>query len=206
MSTSRVFNNHCVSFSNSDQAPACASHGCQYNCAVTHDGPQCYCSTGYEVAADGKMCKGEWVIWRIYSSQANVKFISSDALTFNLLTVICMGQCVEKIRILSLITENWKLLYWNTPNVISCMYALCYSLVDFNECNVYGTCSQTCTNTEGAYTCTCVEGYLVQPDNRSCKAKNGENTHKKRNRDNGCSTLEMIYFSFGNGFLLYYIR
>ncbi len=37
-----------------------------------------------------------------------------------------------------------------------------------------GTCSQTCTNTDGSYTCSCVEGYLVQPDNRSCKAKNGK--------------------------------
>lgn len=45
---------------------------------------------------------------------------------------------------------------------------------DFNECTVYGTCSQTCTNTDGSYTCSCVEGYLVQPDNRSCKAKNGK--------------------------------
>uniref|UniRef100_A0A7M4FXS6 LDL receptor related protein 1 n=1 Tax=Crocodylus porosus TaxID=8502 RepID=A0A7M4FXS6_CROPO len=46
------------------------------------------------------------------------------------------------------------------------------SCKDFDECTVYGTCSQTCTNTEGAYTCSCVEGYLLQPDNRSCKAKN----------------------------------
>ncbi|KAI4875158.1 hypothetical protein NFI96_001324 [Prochilodus magdalenae] len=44
---------------------------------------------------------------------------------------------------------------------------------DFDECTVYGTCSQTCTNTEGSYSCSCVEGYLAQPDNRSCKAKNG---------------------------------
>ncbi|MGH0176164.1 UNVERIFIED_CONTAM: hypothetical protein FKN15_014726 [Acipenser sinensis] len=43
---------------------------------------------------------------------------------------------------------------------------------DFNECTVYGTCSQTCVNTEGSYTCSCVEGYLLQPDNKSCKAKN----------------------------------
>ncbi|KAK5614742.1 Exosome complex protein [Crenichthys baileyi] len=43
---------------------------------------------------------------------------------------------------------------------------------DFDECSVYGTCSQTCTNTDGSYTCSCVEGYLPQPDNRSCKAKN----------------------------------
>ena len=47
-------------------------------------------------------------------------------------------------------------------------------LPDFNECMVYGACSQTCTNTEGSYVCSCVEGYLPQPDNRSCKAKNGK--------------------------------
>ncbi|XP_030279710.1 low-density lipoprotein receptor-related protein 1-like isoform X1 [Sparus aurata] len=40
-----------------DGAPGCASHGCEFHCAVTHDGPQCYCSNGYEVAADGKICK-----------------------------------------------------------------------------------------------------------------------------------------------------
>lgn len=48
------------------------------------------------------------------------------------------------------------------------------SLADFDECSVYGTCSQLCTNTDGSFTCGCVEGYLLQPDNRSCKAKNGE--------------------------------
>lgn len=45
---------------------------------------------------------------------------------------------------------------------------------DFDECSVYGTCSQSCTNTLGSYSCSCVEGYLPQPDNRSCKAKNGK--------------------------------
>lgn len=48
---------------------------------------------------------------------------------------------------------------------------------DFDECSLYGTCSQTCSNTEGSYTCSCVEGYLSQPDNRSCKAKNGESAN-----------------------------
>lgn len=61
------------------------------------------------------------------------------------------------------------------------------SSVDFNECNVYGTCSQTCTNTEGSYTCSCVEGYLLQPDNRSCKAKNGENMNATRAKNEDVS-------------------
>ncbi len=53
------------------------------------------------------------------------------------------------------------------------MINVAFSVSDFNECAVYGACSQTCTNTDGSYTCSCVEGYLPQPDNRSCKAKNG---------------------------------
>uniref|UniRef100_A0A3Q2CY79 Low density lipoprotein receptor-related protein 1Ab n=1 Tax=Cyprinodon variegatus TaxID=28743 RepID=A0A3Q2CY79_CYPVA len=40
-----------------EKAPECASLECEYNCAVTHDGPRCYCGNGYEVAADGKKCK-----------------------------------------------------------------------------------------------------------------------------------------------------
>ena len=47
-------------------------------------------------------------------------------------------------------------------------------LLDQDECAIYGTCSQTCVNTYGSYACSCVEGYLMQPDNRSCRAKNGK--------------------------------
>ncbi|KAL8164057.1 UNVERIFIED_CONTAM: Exosome complex protein [Gekko kuhli] len=46
------------------------------------------------------------------------------------------------------------------------------SCKDFDECTIYGTCSQTCTNHHGSYICSCVEGYLLQPDHKSCKAKN----------------------------------
>lgn len=47
-------------------------------------------------------------------------------------------------------------------------------LLDQDECAIYGACSQTCVNTYGSYACGCVEGYIMQPDNRSCKAKNGK--------------------------------
>ncbi|XP_047198611.1 low-density lipoprotein receptor-related protein 1B-like [Hippoglossus stenolepis] len=42
---------------------------------------------------------------------------------------------------------------------------------DHDECAVYGACSQTCTNTYGSYRCSCTEGYILQPDMISCKAK-----------------------------------
>ncbi|XP_039602497.1 low-density lipoprotein receptor-related protein 1-like isoform X2 [Polypterus senegalus] len=38
-------------------ATNCSRFGCQYNCSVTLNGPECYCKTNYELAADGKMCK-----------------------------------------------------------------------------------------------------------------------------------------------------
>ncbi|XP_076784336.1 low-density lipoprotein receptor-related protein 1B-like [Arvicanthis niloticus] len=41
-----------------------------------------------------------------------------------------------------------------------------------DECSIYGICSQTCKNTYGSYACSCVEGYIMQSDNRSCKVKN----------------------------------
>lgn len=35
--------------------------GCQETCAVTPVGPACYCKSGYEISADGKTCKGEFL-------------------------------------------------------------------------------------------------------------------------------------------------
>lgn len=75
------------------------------------------------------------------------------------------------------------------PNPLS----LCFA--DFDECTVYGTCSQTCTNTEGSYTCSCVEGYLLQPDNRSCKAKNGESLGEAAGSWWGCGSGPLTAFS-----------
>lgn len=58
----------------SEQAPACIAQGCQFNCSVTHDGPRCYCSAGYEVTADGRTCKGEWVVWLLCSANRRLEF------------------------------------------------------------------------------------------------------------------------------------
>ncbi|MBN3319690.1 LRP1B protein, partial [Atractosteus spatula] len=45
------------------------------------------------------------------------------------------------------------------------------SCTDYDECTVYGICSQTCTNSYGSYECSCTDGYLLQLDRKSCKAK-----------------------------------
>ena len=47
------------------------------------------------------------------------------------------------------------------------------SCIDFNECELPWSCSQTCINTEKSYHCNCVDGYTRLPDGRSCKANDG---------------------------------
>ncbi|XP_071495091.1 low-density lipoprotein receptor-related protein 1-like [Diadema antillarum] len=40
---------------------------------------------------------------------------------------------------------------------------------DIDECDMYGTCDQVCTNTEGSYNCSCAEGYVLHSFGR-CEA------------------------------------
>ena len=54
--------------------------------------------------------------------------------------------------------------------IISHAVPFCFNLADFNECDVDGTCSQNCHNTNGSYHCSCVEGYELKADERGCKA------------------------------------
>ena len=42
---------------------------------------------------------------------------------------------------------------------------------DIDECQIPGSCSQTCTNTKGSFKCECLEGYMRDPaDPTFCKA------------------------------------
>jgi len=41
---------------------------------------------------------------------------------------------------------------------------------DLNECEPPGICSQVCTNIKRGFDCSCVEGYRLEADNRTCKA------------------------------------
>lgn len=43
---------------------------------------------------------------------------------------------------------------------------------DINECEIPGSCSQTCFNTKGGYKCECLDGYMLEPNNnKRCRAK-----------------------------------
>uniref|UniRef100_A0A8D1E780 EGF-like domain-containing protein n=2 Tax=Sus scrofa TaxID=9823 RepID=A0A8D1E780_PIG len=68
-------------------------------------------------------------------------------------------------------------------------------LLDQDECAIYGTCSQTCVNTYGSYACSCVEGYLMQPDNRSCRAKNEPTDRPPMLLIANSETIEVFYLN-----------
>ncbi len=50
------------------------------------------------------------------------------------------------------------------------IFVLC---VEVDECRVYGSCAQYCTNTPGSFTCSCASSYTLKADGRTCKA-NGQ--------------------------------
>ena len=46
------------------------------------------------------------------------------------------------------------------------------SPIDINECESNnGNCSQSCTNTNGSYICSCLSGYMLSVDKKTCDGK-----------------------------------
>ncbi|CAL8127285.1 unnamed protein product [Orchesella dallaii] len=43
--------------------------------------------------------------------------------------------------------------------------------VDINECQIFGSCSHHCNNTKGSFQCSCMEGFKLGDNNRTCEAK-----------------------------------
>jgi len=41
---------------------------------------------------------------------------------------------------------------------------------DKDECKTPGICSQICVNVKRSYKCECDAGYMLMPDQRSCRA------------------------------------
>ena len=45
--------------------------------------------------------------------------------------------------------------------------------LDINECVVRTDgCDHNCTNTDGSYYCTCMDGYELESDNHTCAGQN----------------------------------
>ena len=50
-----------------------------------------------------------------------------------------------------------------SPALITCVY-----FVDIDECVDPNSCQHHCENTEGAYVCSCIHGYKLASDKRTC--------------------------------------
>lgn len=65
-------------------------------------------------------------------------------------------------------------------------------LQDINECDIFGTCSQGCVNTNGSYHCTCANKYVLKFDKKTCMAAGREGvlvyTTQKRVKTIGVNT------------------
>nr|QJD20828.1 vitellogenin receptor [Liposcelis entomophila] len=69
--------------------------------------------------------------------------------------------------------------------------------IDIDECHEFGHCHQKCHNTIGSFECSCDEGYTLQQDKRSCKAKGGEALmlFASFNQVRGIYLQSQVYFS-----------
>ena len=45
---------------------------------------------------------------------------------------------------------------------------------DYDQCKVWGTCDQVCTDGVGSSSCACNTGYTLQSNGKTCKASSGE--------------------------------
>ena len=59
--------------------------------------------------------------------------------------------------------------FGHTPGVGSLHRLISFSFysADRNECDLT-VCSQSCTNTEGSYSCGCYTGYQLENDGKTC--------------------------------------
>lgn len=78
-------------------------------------------------------------------------------------------------------------------------------LIDYNECEVFGSCDQKCVNSPGSYRCLCGEGYTLE-DKGTCRNIDGNNLYfhficfcsaNTKKKNNVCSHLFPLCF-FGN--------
>lgn len=65
--------------------------------------------------------------------------------------------------------RNWMQWIGWSHHVTCWRYCVLFVL-DINECEIPGMCSQICHNTKGSFKCSCLDNYVLDPDGRKCRA------------------------------------
>ena len=76
---------------------------------------------------------------------------------YHMLSRCCIGQlCTTRRLLIENLSVVWKHLFFS----------------DINECaDGAHLCDQVCTNTDGAYRCSCLQGYQLSLDGKTCDGK-----------------------------------
>ncbi|CAB1446182.1 unnamed protein product [Pleuronectes platessa] len=138
---------------------ACHELRCRYGCVMTRNGTFCFCADGFEVGEDGTSCRGRILLrrwWEASCHEAPPTHPTHTPIFPHALGPVFLQM--NKREVLGLVSDSER-------------GRQDFAVEDHDECAVYGACSQTCTNTYGSYRCSCTEGYILQPDMISCKAK-----------------------------------
>lgn len=66
----------------------------------------------------------------------------------------------------------WQLKLYRVNPMLLEIIILFFFFTDKDECKEWGHCDQQCVNTDGSYKCLCHVGFILQGDNRTCRAIN----------------------------------
>ena len=72
--------------------------------------------------------------------------------------------------------EEWALkIYLSLPSFSCCncnLYWCHFTFSDIDECATGAdNCQQDCIDNDGSFTCTCMDGYMLNADNVNCDSK-----------------------------------
>ncbi|XP_070174967.1 uncharacterized protein [Littorina saxatilis] len=128
-----------------DDVNECAEEmdGCQQQCANTEGSFECLCSPGYTLSSKGS-CEANSTIRDLCASAGCDHGCTP--------TTDSSGSSVPHCFCFNGYTLD-------PANNTSC--------VDRDECSE-GVCSQSCTNTQGSFACTCYTGHVMSSDQRTC--------------------------------------
>lgn len=136
----------------------------------------CSCMTGFVLDANNRTCLGmsTLVCWmhnchfpqQMSMSASPMKQVVRKYVP-TLLEVTSVHACQDLYWVL--ITQIAMVGSLHNMNPLQFIY---FSVLDINECATNnGNCLQLCSNTVGSYYCSCLTGYRLLADNRTCSGE-----------------------------------